>query len=61
MSPTTRKRLHIAAAALFAVQVPIALLTDIKESVPYLVFLSIYANIVGHLSGASAELPSEGA
>lgn len=54
-----RKRLHLLGALLFTIQVPVALLTDLKKSVPYLVALSIYANIVGHLSGASAETPTE--
>jgi hypothetical protein len=31
----------------------------LKNSVPWLVFLSVYAIIVGHASGWSAERPSE--
>ncbi len=59
MTPTTRKRLHLGLAIFFAIQIPVALLTDLKESVPYLVFLSQWALVGTHLAGASAELPSE--
>lgn len=31
----------------------------LKQSVPWLVFLSVYAIIVGHWSGYSAERPTE--
>jgi hypothetical protein len=31
----------------------------LRESVPWLVFLSVYAIIVGHWSGWSAERPTE--
>lgn len=59
MKAHTRRNLHLVGAALFTVQLPVALLTPLKTSVPYLVAISIYANIVGHLSGASAETPTE--
>lgn len=44
---------------MFIVLVPVALFTGLKYSVPFLVFISLYANIVGHLAGASAETPTE--
>jgi hypothetical protein len=59
MTTRTRKRLHIGFAVFFAVQIPVALLTDLKNSVPYLVFLSLWALVASHLSGASAEIPTE--
>lgn len=59
MKTSTRKRLHIAGAVFFTLLIPVALLTTLKFSVPFLVFISLYANIVGHLSGASAETPTE--
>ena len=59
MTPTTRKRIHLALAVFFAIQIPLALMTELKDSVPYLVFLSLWALVGTHLAGASAELPSE--
>lgn len=41
----TRKRFHLARLIAWAVQVPLALVTDLKTSVSYLVFLSIAALI----------------
>lgn len=37
--------------------IPVSIL--LRESVPWLVFLSVYAIVVGHWSGWSAERPSE--
>lgn len=59
MTSRTRKRVHLALAVFFAIQVPIALMTPLQHSVPYLVFLSLYAVVGTHLAGASAELPTE--
>ena len=42
------KRFHAAAAVFFAIQIPIALLTSWKDSVPYLVFLSLWALVGAH-------------
>jgi type IV secretory pathway component VirB8 len=35
------KWVHLVATILFAAQIPVALLTGLKDSVPYLVFLSL--------------------
>lgn len=43
----------------FAVQIPVALLTGLKSSVPYLVFLSLWALVASHLAGALAAYAAE--
>lgn len=45
------QRFHLARLAVWSVQVPIALLTDLKNSTPYIVFLSLAALVEG--SGAA--------
>lgn len=40
-----RTRFHLARLCLWAVQIPLAILTDLKQSVSYLVFLSVAALI----------------
>lgn len=42
------KRFHAYAMWIFTIQIPIALLTDLKDSVPYLVFLSLWALVSAH-------------
>lgn len=57
-----RKIIHTTAAVFFLVQIPIALLTDLKNSVPYLVFLSLWALVASHWSareGAEAAKEAE--
>lgn len=41
------RRFHLARVAIWTAQVPVALLTGLKESVPYVVFLSLAALIEG--------------
>ena len=49
-------KFHYWAAGFFAVQVPIAQVTALKDSTPYLVFLSLWALVTGHWStGEAAE------
>lgn len=58
MSAATGRRVHLALLTLWTViGIPVSFL--LRESVPWLVFLSVYAIIVGHWSGFSAERPSE--
>lgn len=61
MTTKTRRRIHLGLglAVFFAVQIPLALFTGLKDSVPYLVFLSLWALVGTHLAGASAELPTD--
>jgi hypothetical protein len=61
-SPDKRKIVHTVAALFFLVQIPVALLTDLKQSVPYLVFLSLWALVASHWSareGAQAAKEAE--
>jgi hypothetical protein len=58
VSAETGRKIHLTLMLLWTVVgIPISYL--LKESVPWLVFLSVYAIIVGHWSGWSAERPSE--
>lgn len=58
MSAHTGRRIHLALMLVWLfVGLPISFV--LRESVPWLVFISVYAVIVGHASGWSAERPSE--
>lgn len=48
------KKFHMWAVIFFLVQIPIALLTPLKDSVPYLVFLSLWALVGSHWSAWQA-------
>lgn len=48
------KWLHLGAMIFFTVQIPVALLTGLKDSVPYLVFLSLWALVASHWSSYQA-------
>lgn len=41
------QRFHLARLVVWAIQVPVALLTNLKNSTPYIVFLSLAALIEG--------------
>lgn len=58
------RRFHVLRIFVWSVQVPIALLTDLKNSTPYVVFLSLAALIEGAFSSymaSRAEQASEAA
>ncbi len=58
MSPRTGRIIHL--ILLFVWLGPGLVVSYIlRESVPWLVFLSVYAIVVGHWSGWSAERPTE--
>lgn len=58
MSAATGRKIHLVLMLVWTlVGIPISFY--LRESVPWLVFLSVYAIIVGHWSGWSAERPSE--
>lgn len=66
MTARTRRRIHLGAAIFFGIQIPPALYMQLAYPAifevwwkQYLIFLSIYAIVVGHLSAVSAELPTE--
>lgn len=40
--------IHLGLTMFFAVQIPVALLSGLKDSVPYLVFLSLWALVASH-------------
>lgn len=58
MTPAIGRRLHLGALVLWVVP-GLPLSFWLRNSVPWLVFLSVYAIIVGHWSGWSAERPTE--
>jgi hypothetical protein len=53
LSPRFQLGFNVAAAAVWAALFAPGLLSW-RESIPFLVFVSIYANFVGHLSGIAA-------
>jgi hypothetical protein len=58
VSSKTGRRIHLWLMLVWVVVgLPLSFL--LRQSVPWLVFLSVYAIIVGHWSGWSAERPSE--
>lgn len=58
MTPETGRRIHLTLMIVWIV-VGLPLSFVLRQSVPWLVFLSVYAIIVGHWSGWSAERPTE--
>lgn len=58
MTPAAGRRVHMALMLLWVFAgIPVSFW--LRQSVPWLVFLSVYAIVVGHWSGWSAERPSE--
>lgn len=58
MSPQTGRRVHLVMLALWlVVGTPVSIM--LRHSLAWLVFLSVYAIVVSHWSGWSAERPSE--
>jgi hypothetical protein len=58
MSASIGRKIHLALMGLWIVPgIPVSFW--LRQSVPWLVFLSVYAIIVGHWSGWSAERPTE--
>lgn len=58
MSPATGRRVHLYLMVFwFVVGLPVSFV--LRQSIAWLVFLSVYAIIVGHWSGYSAERPTE--
>lgn len=57
--PRMLRHFHAVAAWFFAVQIPVALFTGLKDSVPYLVFLSLWALVAAHWSAWQATRAEE--
>lgn len=60
--PRKAGNFHAVATVVFMIQIPVALLTPLKDSVPYLVFLSLWALVSAHWSAwqaAQAERKAE--
>jgi hypothetical protein len=58
VSPRTGRRIHLVMLALWlVVGLPVSYM--LRDSVAWVVALSVYAIVVGHWSGWSAERPSE--
>jgi hypothetical protein len=58
MSPSLGRKIHLTLMILWVIPgLPVS--WYLRESVPWLVFISVYAVIVGHWSGWSAERPTE--
>lgn len=48
--------LNATLALLWTIMLPVTLLSGLKASIPYLAAISVYALMVGHLTGAIAAL-----
>jgi hypothetical protein len=60
MTATTQKRVHIALATVWLIAAfPIMLTPALANSVPLLVFISVYALFIGHVSAAQAARADE--
>lgn len=46
--------LNVGLGLVFLVMIPVSLITGLKQSVPWLVFLSLWALVAAHWSGALA-------
>jgi len=58
VTPHTGRRVHLALLLTWLlIGTPVSLW--LRHSIPWLVFLSVYAIVVGHWSGWSAERPTE--
>lgn len=53
-SDTVQIVLNTVLGAVFVLMIPVALVTGLKRSVPFLVFLSLWALVAAHWSGALA-------
>ena len=53
------RRFHLARTVVWTVQIPVALLTGLKDSVPYVVFLSLAALVEGSFSAYMASRAEE--
>jgi hypothetical protein len=59
MSARTGRRIHLALMLFWAANLVLVWFMPESWRIPYLVTVSIYANVVGHWGGWSAERPSE--
>lgn len=50
--------LNLVFGVVFLALIPVALMTNLKQSVPFLVFLSLWALVAAHWSAALAALAS---
>lgn len=54
MNPKLRKRMHNTLAVLWLLSFPAIVKFGLLESIPLLVFISVYANVAGHWAAAEA-------
>jgi len=52
--PRFLRGFHAALTAIWAILIPVSVLTDLKTSVPWVVAMSVWANFVGHFSSWQA-------
>jgi hypothetical protein len=64
MSPAGLRRVHaVLTVAWLVIAVPVVLIRSLRESIPLLVFISIYANVASHFSAwqaSRAEIAANG-
>lgn len=54
LDPKIQARFHAAVTILWLVMIPVSVFTGLKQSVPFLVFLSLWALVAGHWSAWQA-------
>lgn len=59
MSPRGLRHLHAGLTVMWLAFAPVAMLTSLRESVPLLVGISVYANVAGHWSAWQAARAEE--
>lgn len=59
MTPETGRRIHLAMIVFWSPNLVAVWFAPASWRIPYLVVVSIYANLVGHWSAFAAERPSE--
>lgn len=59
ISDTVQVVLNTVLGLVFAVMIPVSLISGLKNSVPWLVFLSLWALVAAHWSGALAALAAK--
>lgn len=59
LRPRSRRKMHYILAVLWLLAFPLIIFVGLLNSVPLLVFISLYANVAGHWSAAEAAVDEE--
>lgn len=59
MKSSTKRKMHYSLAFLWLLAFPAIIFMGLLNSVPLLVFISVYANVAGHWAAAEAAVEDE--